>query len=172
MAIENMGIPFPTEASYILGQNYITHAQVSYVLILSILVAGQTIGSLLSYFLGRRIALSMHIRPELDDVQEKVAGWFGKYGYITVFATRLLGYVRPWSSYVAGIAEVPFWPFLYYSVSGTIVFTAVSLLLTKQIVYLWHHYFLIRVILNTSFAVGFIIVAYLLLKKRFTKKQK
>ncbi len=88
-------------------------------------VTGNTIGSLISYGIGayggrplvmrygRYVLLSAH------DV-EMAERWFARYGEATVFFSRMLPIVRTFISVPAGIARMPLWRFLLFSVLGAI----------------------------------------------------
>lgn len=174
VAIENMGIPLPTEGAYIVGQAIIIrnpHDYWVYAWVSLVLLAGHAAGAVLSYAMGRRIALGLKEQPERTDVQKTLAGWYERYGAATVFGARLFGYVRPWASYVAGIAEISFWPFLVLTLAGTLIFNAVSLALTGTIVYFWQHYIGLRVLISLSFAAGFVAILITTVHKHYKKKR-
>ena len=88
-------------------------------------VVGNTTGSLIAYAVGaaggrpllerygRYILISHH------DI-ELAERWFARYGDATVFFTRLLPVVRTFISLPAGIARMPLWRFVLFSVAGAI----------------------------------------------------
>ena len=91
-------------------------------------VVGNTAGSLLSYAVG-----SLGGRPLLErygryvlisrhdlDVADR---WFSRYGDATVFFTRMLPVVRTFISVPAGVARMPLWRFLVYSLLGAVPWT-------------------------------------------------
>jgi membrane protein DedA with SNARE-associated domain len=75
---------------------------------------------------GRWITLS---NEDIDRARD----WFQKYGPAVVFFGRLIPGLRTWISVPAGLNAMPLFPFLLYSLIGTILWTA---LLT------WAGYFL------------------------------
>jgi len=51
---------------------------------------------------------------------ERADRWFQRYGYRAVFTARLLPIIRTFISLPAGIAHMPFWPFLLLSFVGSV----------------------------------------------------
>jgi len=153
--IENVGIPLPIEAAYIAGQALITAHKYSYITILSVISLGQISGAVLSYFLGRRVSEKyLTGESQLSKIQKKIENWYQKHGPVTVFACRLIGYVRPWSSFVAGVARINFTMFLIFTVLGTVVLNVVALAITDYVVYAWINYEEMRVLITLSFSIG------------------
>ena len=56
--------------------------------------------------------------------------WYRKYGPLAILFGRLVGQVRPWASFVAGLAGVPLPQFCLWTILGTAVFTAVTMWVT------------------------------------------
>ena len=91
-------------------------------------VAGNTAGSLLSYAIG-----SIGGRPLLERYGKYVLisrhdlgvadRWFARYGDATVFFTRMLPIVRTFISVPAGVARMPLWRFVVYSLLGAVPWT-------------------------------------------------
>ena len=139
--VENIGIPLPTEVVYVLAESLIVRGTYSYLVVTIIFLAAHILGSICAYALGRGIAQGMQNGKKMSAIQEKIAGWYKKHGILAVFFARLIGQVRPWSSYVAGAAEMEFWPFVIVTTLGSAVFNAVSLALTSVIFrYAGHHH--------------------------------
>ena len=155
--IENIGIPLPIEAAYIAGQTLITSHRYSYITILIIISLGQITGAVLSYYLGKRVAEKyMTGENQLSSIQKKIHNWYQKHGPATVFICRLVGYVRPWSSFVAGIAEINFSMFLIFTILGTLVLNIVALAITDYVVYAWINFEELRIVIALSFSIGII----------------
>jgi len=91
-------------------------------------VLGNTTGSLIAYAVGaaggrpllerygRYILISHH------DI-ELAERWFARHGDATVFFTRLLPVVRTFISLPAGIARMPLWRFVLFSLLGAVPWT-------------------------------------------------
>lgn len=154
LVIENMGIPFPTEVAYIVAQNEIEKGKLSYLLALLFLTLAHVVGALLSYWIGRRIAKGLHAKKDTDAAQQKMAHWFEKHGIWAVFFARFVGQVRPWSSYIAGTAEVGFWPFFAATTVGTILFNIISLSLTKTLLHYSRRYPFVQYLITFFILIG------------------
>ena len=125
MAIESACIPLPSEvimpfSGYLVSQGRFSLWGVS--------VAGAlgcTLGSAAAYAAGayggrpfivkygRYLLISPH---ELDRADR----WFARYGMAATFISRLLPVIRTFISLPAGIARVPFGPFLAYAFLGSL----------------------------------------------------
>lgn len=144
--VESMGLPFPTEAAYLAGNYLISAGRYNFYSVLLLLVIAQLIGSAIAYFFGFSIRKGLIKRfkgvegNKIDLVTVKVTGWYKKYGSATVFATRLIGYVRPWSSIVAGIADFPIISFILWTIIGSVIYTAIYLFIAKYIIEIWVNY--------------------------------
>lgn len=182
MFIENVGVPLPTEIGYLIGQNMIVQGVHSYFFILFVLTAGHLAGALVSYGVGRwggeMVMTKLKGNKKINEVHVKLEKWYKKYGSLTVFLTRFVGYVRPWSSLVAGFAEVPFWPFLLWTTLGTIIFNIMTLYFSGVILLVWRRFaffhFWIILIVAVSFLAVFIygIVVSLLPDKKEKERRK
>jgi len=176
--MENLGIPLPTEAAYVLAESLIIRGTYSYFTVSIVFLAAHLLGSIVSYGIAREITVSVHAREKdikkRGGVQAKIAGWYRKHGVLAVFVTKLIGQVRPWSSYVAGAAEMDFWPFVGATILGTIVLNALSLALTKVAFRYSAHHHWFAIISEILFAAGVIVVVYLearvILQERKEKK--
>lgn len=155
MVIENIGIPLPTEIGYLIGQDLINQKIHSYPFILFILTLGHLLGSMVSYSIGRygkkMVKTKFKRNKKLTEVQEKLEEWYKKYGNFTVFLTRFIGYVRPWSSFVAGFAEVKPWPFVLWTALGALIFNTITLYFSGVFLLIWRRY--------SAFHVLFIIIS-------------
>jgi membrane protein DedA with SNARE-associated domain len=125
MAIESACIPLPSElimpyAGYLVAQGKLNYHAAS--------LAGAfgcAVGSALAYYVGLyggrpfidrygRYILMRHKDMDRAEV------WFNRYGGATVFWSRLLPVVRTFISLPAGIARMPFVPFITLSFVGSV----------------------------------------------------
>lgn len=159
MVVENIGIPFPTEGAFLVSQQLIQTGRHSFLFMYFFLVFGQVFGAILAYFLGRTINGWLTIRLKNHDGYQKASksihGWYARYGSVTVLATRLIGYVRPWSSLVAGAAEFPFWPFLLWTIIGTLLFVYPTMRITALVFLIWRRSPLAHLFISLGFLVSF-----------------
>lgn len=161
IGLENLGIPLPTESAYIVAQTLITRHHTPYLLVLAVLQAAHFFGSWLSFELGRKLRHSRklgEIESSLSDIQTKMGGWLKKYGLGAVFLSRFVGYVRPWSSYIAGGIDLPRHSFLTYSFFGSLLFNILALAITQSIVHFWIHYPIARIAISSSFVFGLLLL--------------
>lgn len=165
MFIENIGIPLPTEIGYLIAQDLINRQVVPYALMLCILTFGHVAGATLAYYIGRwgEEIFTRHVaknhRFKLVDATLKK--WYATYGDVTVFTTRFIGYIRPWSSFVAGYAQVKVVPFIIWTTLGSLIFNIFNLYLSGIIIVIWRRYAVYHVaIVATSFILffGFIFI--------------
>jgi len=177
MLIENIGVPLPTEIGYLISQDLISRGVISFGAILFILTLGHVLGSLISYSIGLMsndyIKTKVEKSKRIVEVHKKLNGWYKKYGSLTVFLTRFVGYVRPWSSYVAGLAAVEFWPFLLWTTLGSFIFNIINIYFAKVFLLVWQRYevyhFLIIIIALCLF---FAVLIYGLAKHLFIRSKR
>ena len=133
MAIESAAIPLPSElilplAGWSVSRGTIeplTGVPWTYWGAVVAGVVGNTVGSLVAYAIGAyggrpllaRYGRFVLISAHDVDVAER---WFDRYGEATVFFSRMLPIVRTFISIPAGIARMPLWRFLLFSILGAI----------------------------------------------------
>ncbi len=133
MAIESAAIPLPSEivlpfAGWMVARGAVepaTGAAWSYWGAVAAGLLGNTIGSLVSYGIGRaggRPLLERYGRYVLISRHDLDAAdrWFARWGEATVLVSRMLPVVRTFISVPAGIARMPVWRFLLFSVAGAL----------------------------------------------------
>ena len=133
MTIESAAIPVPSElilplAGFSVARGVpepLTGAAWSYWGAVIAGVTGNTIGSLIAYTVGafggrpllerygKYVLISVH---DLDVADRH----FKRWGDVTVFVSRMLPIVRTFISVPAGIARMPLWRFLLFSILGAI----------------------------------------------------
>ena len=133
MAIESAAIPVPSElilplAGFSVARGVpepLTGQPWSYSGAVIAGVVGNTLGSLVAYAVGayggrpllerygKYVLISMH---DLDVADRH----FKRWGDATVFFSRMLPIVRTFISVPAGIARMPLWRFILFSVLGTV----------------------------------------------------
>jgi membrane protein DedA with SNARE-associated domain len=158
MFFENLGFPLPTEIGFIFGQTLVTSGQAGYFDIFIIILVGKTVGSILSYFTGRFFADRIKMiknSSRLKKAQVIFSNWTEKYGSFAVFISRLVGYIRPWSSYLAGIGEIKFLPFIIYNILGSMVIIVLSMLVLGGAVEIWNNMPGLRVLAVPLFLIFF-----------------
>lgn len=132
MAIESAAIPLPSELIMPLAGWMLVREQglsESYLLMAAFYGAlGNTIGSLVTYYLGARGGRPLLLRygryvlispHELEQAE----AWFKRYGTAAIFFSRLLPVVRTFISVPAGIARVPLGQFLSLTFTGSFLWS-------------------------------------------------
>jgi len=133
MTIESAAIPIPSElilpfAGWSVSRGLVeplTGAAWTYWGAVVAGVLGNTVGSLASYAIGayggrplvRRYGRYVLISAHDLELAER---WFARYGEATVFFSRMLPIVRTFISVPAGVARMPLWRFLLFSVLGAV----------------------------------------------------
>lgn len=134
MLVESAGVPFPTELGFITAQGMLDAHMCSYWIAFAWISAGHMVGSGISYYLGRAgdtgISKYLAHKPSVVAAHQKMQKWFERYGALTILFGRLVGQVRPWSSFIAGLARVPQWSFWLWTTIGTLAFTACAMWVT------------------------------------------
>lgn len=129
MMLESACIPLPSEVILPFAGILVAQGTLSFSAALLVALAGQIAGSVVAYYVGRyggrafilRYGKYILLRRKELDLAER---WFGQYGEITAFVTRLLPGIRTFISLPAGIARMPLWRFLAYSLLGALPWTA------------------------------------------------
>lgn len=165
---ENMGIPLPTEASYVLAAVRVRQGD-SFILMHALLTGGHLAGSSLAYLIGWRgegwlVKRFQHSR-RFAEASQAIHRWYERHGSITVFALRFVGYLRPWSSLVAGFAKLDWRTFIIWTLAGTILFNILVLELTVHVVDWWNRFGLLFKIVSVvlfllSFGLIFVLNHY------------
>lgn len=131
MALESANIPIPSEVIMPFSGFLASQGKLDLHLVSWAGAVGCTLGSLLSYWLGRvsdetwvkgfvsgwgRFFIT---KEELDRAEI----WFAKYGDQIVFTSRLLPVVRTFISFPAGMAKVNLLKFTVYSFVGSLIWS-------------------------------------------------
>jgi membrane protein DedA with SNARE-associated domain len=144
VALENLGIPYPTEASYLAVMAFVKAGKLDFPTALAAVSAAHVVGALIAYELSRSgrgwVGRWARRRQRTDVAYKVLERWFQRYGLWAILGARVVGYVRPWASLAAGIAGMARWPFLGATVVGSIAHTWMALLATGALIYVWVRY--------------------------------
>ena len=167
VVLENMGIPAPTEIAYVFAQALITSGKTSYLVALLVLTLAHVTGSVLSYAVGRGVVGGFKNQKEnLKKTESRMVEWYQRYGMYATFIARFVGQVRPWSSYVAGVAKEPFVPFVVLTTVGSLLFSIISLAITNTLTRLWLQYPVLRIGISAFFVISILAGLWFLTKKK------
>ena len=133
--VENLFPPIPSEVILTFGGVMTVCTDMTPVGVILFSTAGSLAGAVILYSVGRflpdevfrkllcgQIGHLLHFR--LEDV-DLAKGWFRERGRSAVFLCRLIPIVRSLISIPAGIARMPFVPFLVFTAAGSLLWTTV-----------------------------------------------
>lgn len=159
LAIENVGVPWPTTLAYIVAIELVRLGELSWLGALVVCTAGHVAGSLVAYGLGRggdnAIMRRARCHDGLTRTLEWLHTWFARHGILTILFARLVGYVRPWASLAAGLGEVPLGAFALWTTVGTAAHVAAALWMSEVGFWFWDEYPALRVWLIVGVALVF-----------------
>ena len=136
MVLENIFPPIPSELVIPLAGFAAAKGDLNIVGVVIATTFGGIVGALPWYFVGRLYGLERLKRlscrfgrlltlnaSDIDTAQR----WFIKHGNLAVFFGRLMPTIRTLISVPAGIAHMPFIPFILYSALGTFIWNCLLL---------------------------------------------
>lgn len=124
MGIESAAIPLPSEIIMPFAGFLASEGRFNLFALAIAGGVGSAVGSALTYWIGKvggrplveRYGKYVLISAHDIEIADK---FFARFGNISTFIGRLLPVVRTFISIPAGIAKVPFWPFVLYSFIGS-----------------------------------------------------
>lgn len=178
MLLENVIPPIPSELIMPLAGFAAARGEMSLVGAIASGTIGSVLGALVWYYIG--VALGIKRICELADRRGKWFGisskeimtvqkWFAnKGGYWAVGLGRMVPGIRTYISVPAGVTKMPFWPFLFYSTLGSLLWIT---LLTMAGYWLRGSYEQVSVVLGpvslgVAIVVGLLIAGWLLYRWR------
>ena len=126
--IENIFPPLPSEVVAPFCGYAAARGELNIVGVIAAAVLGSMVGQMPWYYAGRVLGrrrvealAGRHGRwlTVTPHEVERVFGWFDRYGAASVFFGRMIPAIRAVISIPAGIARMPLWKFLAYSLAGT-----------------------------------------------------
>jgi len=136
MILETLFPPIPSELVLPLAGFAAARGDLNIIGVIIATTLGGIVGCIPWYLLGRLYGIRrlkkisenygrwLTLTP--DDIDE-AQDWFNRHGHLAVFFGRLMPTVRSFISVPAGIARMPFWTFVFYSVLGTTVWNILLL---------------------------------------------
>ena len=132
--LETIFPPIPSEVILGFAGFMTSQGSLSLVLVIAVSTASALTGAVLLYALGRLLQPSRFealllryekiLRLKMSDVQ-RAEDWFRKYGPWTVLACRIIPVLRSLISIPAGMARMPFVPFILLTALGTAVWNTI-----------------------------------------------
>ena len=180
MVLESSSLPIPSEVVLPFAGFMVSIGQLNFWFTVAVATVAGIVGSLIDYYIGlkgSKFLIQKRIlgRVLLSESQLNVAaGWFNKYGAITVFVSRLIPGFRTLVSFPAGASKMPLAKFVIFTTAGCLIWNAVLIYFGDFLGSNWKevagvsHYLIIG-------SVGVFVAAavvYLLWRKRRTARSK
>ena len=138
IAIENIFPPIPSEVILVFGGFMTTYTTLNIPIMILAATLGSLVGAIVLYYIGKifnkerlkRIVngkIGKVLRLKASDI-EKADKWFDTKGNKTVFFCRFIPIVRSLISIPAGMSEMPMQKFLLYTISGSLIWNAVLII--------------------------------------------
>lgn len=174
IAIENLGIPWPTSLAFLVAIDLVRQGQMTFLAAVGLCTLAHLAGSVVSYAIGcagdtalmRRLKNGSGLRHALEWLDR----WYERHGDATVFGARLIGQVRPWASYAAGLGEVRLAPFVVWTTLGSALQALAALKLAELGFVAWDAFPRLRaagvIIIAAVFWGAFIYAAWRVIRER------
>lgn len=134
MFVENVFPPIPSEYIMPLAGFLVEEGKFSLAGVIAAGTLGSVLGAFPLYFFGRKVGeegiknfadrYGKWLTISREDV-ERANDWFKKYGSTAVFLCRLVPGIRSFISIPAGINQMNFAAFLFYTTLGSTIWTAI-----------------------------------------------
>ena len=129
MILESANIPIPSEIIMPFSGFLVTRGIFVLWLLIVVGALGNLVGSLLSYYLGvyggrkflEKYGRFIFIHKRDIELADKL---FARWGSSVVFFSRILPIVRTFISFPAGIARMNIWKFSFYTLAGSLIWSA------------------------------------------------
>lgn len=183
--IENIFPPIPSEVILSFGGFMTTYSSMNIYLVILFSTIGSVLGAIVLYYIGKILnkeRLKKIISGKIGKILclkasdiDKADHWFDTKGAKTVFFCRFVPVVRSLISIPAGMSEMPILKFLIYTISGTLIWNTVLVVLGSIMGNSWNvivdfigKYATITVVV---LGVLFVICVFFFIKKRKQSKK-
>lgn len=138
IAIENIFPPIPSEVILVFGGFMTTYTSLNIPIMILAATLGSLLGAIVLYYIGKIFnkerlkkivngKIGKVLRLKASDI-EKADKWFDTKGNKTVFFCRFIPIVRSLISIPAGMSEMPMQKFLLYTISGSLIWNTVLII--------------------------------------------
>lgn len=144
--IENLFPPIPSEVILTFGGFMTTSANLSIIGMIIASTIGAVVGAAILYGVGTLLDVERLekivdkygnvLRITQDDIH-KADSWFDRYGFWTVFFCRFVPLIRSLISLPAGMANMNFGLFLFFTTLGTVIWNTVLIYLGATVGAQW-----------------------------------
>ena len=175
MGAENVCIPVPSELILGFAGFLIFSGELSFWPALTFGMIGGLAGSLFAYAVGHyggrtfidKYGHYFFIKPSHVDMAQR---WFDKYGLKAVFFSRMLPVIRTFISLPAGFAHVDLKKFVFFTIAGSLPWTALILACGMMLGKSWEIMLSVGHEISLIF-IGVCAVGILLLYFRYRRRQ-
>lgn len=128
--LENLGIPIPGETVTLVGGFLAGSDELNYWFVLGDAASGAMLGGICGYWIGRIGGWALLVRlASIFRIAETriitIRNKFSENAAKAVFLGRFFALLRIFAAPLAGIAEMPFWKFLFYNFLGAATWASV-----------------------------------------------
>jgi len=182
MVLESMVFPVPSELVMPFAGFLASQGQFSLVLIVVCSSLGSIVGSLLSYYIGKRwgytlvLSYGKYFLIDEEDLKKTVS-WFSRRGELTIFVSRLVPVVRHLISLVAGVGKMDIKKFSFYTIVGATIWNTFLAYLGYLLGQHWHEVTQyvdeLSIVVVVLLVIGcfYFIYRHLVRRKKSTKKK-
>jgi membrane protein DedA with SNARE-associated domain len=144
MTLESACIPIPSEAIMLFAGFSVSNGELTLFGVVAAGVLGNVAGSAIAYAVGYYGRLDLLEKNRLIQISPKhlkwADDWFARYGSATVFFSRMLPIIRTFISLPAGVAKMPFWRFIAFTLLGSIPWVLALALIGRSVGDNWEHW--------------------------------
>jgi membrane protein DedA with SNARE-associated domain len=176
LSFESAGVPIPNEAILLFSGYLASTGHINPAFAAASGLAGSLVGATVSYWIGyrfgypgvRRFGHYIFLGEHRLEAAER---WFHRRGHLTIFLARLVPVIRTVISYPAGIARMPYWPFLVATLCGAAIWCALVVAAGMAVgsrwvlIFDWFH----RLGLLAAALLAVLVVAYVIFELRMRR---
>jgi membrane-associated protein len=118
---------FPGDTLLFIAGAFCATGQMSYPLLMALLIVAAVTGNTLNYYIGEAIGQRMfthNYRWINKDALRRTHDFFEKHGGKTIILARFVPVVRTFAPFVAGVSDMTHWRFQLYNVTGAALWVA------------------------------------------------
>ncbi|WP_258110590.1 DedA family protein [Alicyclobacillus sp. SP_1] len=164
LLLEMVGIPFPAETTLTISGIEWTQGVFQLVPLLVAAATGNSIGSIIAYWIGRLLGRPVIVRwgkyvGITSERLDKANGVFHKYEATVVLFSKFIAGIRVLVPYLAGINRMSFGLFALYTTISAVVWSVLFILLGRYLGIEWSRY---HQVLHQYMVPGIIVLVLLL----------
>ena len=118
---------FPGDTLLFIAGAFCATGQMSYPLLMALLIIAAVTGNTLNYYIGQAIGhrvFTHNYRWINKDALQRTHNFFEKHGGKTIILARFVPVVRTFAPFVAGVSDMTHWRFQLYNVTGAVLWVA------------------------------------------------